>query len=275
MVVRVPHRITPEAPTILSQTREVLRAGDLFRLLFTREVNVRYKQTALGMAWVVLQPLLPALIFAAVFGAFARLPSGGTPYFLFALSGLVIFGLFSNSASRAGTAFLRDGQLVSKVYFPRALLPLATGSAAIVDFAVGVALLLVLDLATGAPLTGAVFAVPVIALAALILGLAVGLAISALSAHYRDFAIAIPFALQVLLYASPVVYSSELVPDNLRVLFAINPMVGVTEAFRFVLLGTPSPTAADVGLAAVVGLGIVLLSIVVFHRASRDLPDIL
>lgn len=271
-----PHyRITPDAPSIGEQVREILGAGDLFRMLFARELRVRYKQTALGVVWVVLQPLVPALIFALVFGAFARLPSGGTPYFLFALSGLVIFGLFANAASRAGTAFIRDGQLVSKVYFPRALLPLASGSAAIVDFAVGVIAILVLMLATGHLPSIAVVAVPVITFAALALGLALGLAISALSAHYRDFAIAVPFALQVLLYASPVVYSAELVPAEFRPLYGLNPMVAITEGFRSVLLGTSAPGTAEVAMAAAIGALAIVIGVVVFSRVSRDLTDIL
>lgn len=269
------HRITAEAPSIAGQVRELLGAGHLFRMLFVRELRVRYKQTALGVAWVVLQPLVPALIFALVFGAFAKLPSGGTPYFLFALSGLVIFGLFSNAVSRAGTAFIRDGQLVSKVYFPRALLPLASGSAAIVDFAVGMAALLVLMLATGAAPTIALLAAPLIALLALALGLAVGLAVSALSAHYRDFAIAIPFVLQVLMYASPVVYSAELVPPQLRATYDLNPLVVITEVFRSALLGTAAPSTPELGLALAVSALVVIVSVLVFSRVSRDLTDIL
>jgi lipopolysaccharide transport system permease protein len=269
------YRITPDPPSIAEQIREILGAGDLFRMLFARELRVRYKQTALGVVWVVLQPLVPALIFALVFGAFARLPSAGTPYFLFALSGLVIFGLFANAASRAGTAFIRDGQLVSKVYFPRALLPLASGSATIVDFAVGVIAILVLMLATGHLPSIALIAVPVIALAALALGLAFGLAISALSAHYRDFAIAVPFALQVLLYASPVVYSAELVPAELRPMYGLNPMVAVTEGFRSAILGISAPSAAEVAMATAIGALTVVIGVVVFSRATRDLTDIL
>lgn len=268
-------RITPEPPSIAAQVHEVLGAGDLFRMLFMRELRVRYKQTALGVIWVVLQPLVPALIFAVVFGAFAKLPSGGTPYFLFALSGLVLFGLFSNAASRAGNAFIRDGQLVSKVYFPRAILPLASGSAAIVDFAVGFVAVLILMLASGLVPTVAVLAAPVFALLALVLGLAFGLAIAALSAHYRDFAIAVPFALQVLLYASPVVYSLELVPVDVRAAYGLNPLVALTEGFRSTLLGTAYPSLGELAIGIGVGAIAVMLSVVVFSRVSRDLTDIL
>lgn len=272
---RVRTRISPEPPSIGGQIRELLGAGDLFGVLFARELRVRYKQTALGVLWVVLQPLMPALIFAIVFGAFAQLPSGGTAYFMFALSGMVVFGVFSNSASRAGSAFIRDGQLVAKVYFPRALLPLATGAAATVDFAVGFAVLLGLMLASGQVPTFAVVVAPLIAAVALTLGLAFGLAIAALSAHYRDFAIAIPFALQVLMYASPVLYSPELVPTGLQKIFHLNPMVAVTEAFRSVVLGTAMPSGDELALATASGIFLTVTSVIIFSRASRDLTDII
>lgn len=244
-------------------------------MLLMREIKTRYRQTALGLAWVILQPLIPAVIFAVIFGAFARLPSGGTPYFLFALSGMVVFGLFSTSVSRGGTAFLRDGQLVSRVYFPRVLLPLATGTAALVDFAVSLAVLLALALASGTVPPVAIVAMPLVALSMLGLGLAVGLAVAALSAHFRDFAIAVPFALQVALYASPVVYSAELIPAELRTLYAMNPLVGLTEAFRATVVGSPMPPALDLALALGVGTVVVVVCIGIFQRAARDLADVL
>src|SRR2546423_3508575 len=269
------HRVSEEPASLLEQLRELAAAGDLFQMLLAREIRVRYRQTALGVAWVILQPLVPALIFAAVFGSFARLPSEGMPYFLFALAGLVIFSLFSNAASRAGNAFLRDGQLVSKAYFPRALLPLAAGSGAVVDFAVGLSLVVVLSIATGHATPGMIIAVPIVASVALALGLAFGLAVSALGARYRDFVIAMPFVLQVALYASPIVYSSELVPADLRVAYGLNPLVGLTETFRASVLGAAPPLGSDIALGAAVSGLVVLIGIAVFNRAARDLSDVL
>ena len=269
------HRIAPEGTSALASLRELLGARDLFTLLLGREVRVRYRQTALGVLWVVLQPLLPALIFAVVFGSFARLPSGGTPYLLFAFSGLVIFGLFSGAASRAGTSFIRDGQLVTKVYFPRVLLPLAAGSAALIDFLVGVGVLLVLGLLLVAAPSLNLVAVPLIALAALALGLGLGVTVAGLSAHLRDFAIAIPFFLQLLLYASPVVYSVELVPELARDLYWLNPLVALIESFRWAVLGTAAPTATELGAAILGGTAAILAGALVYRRASRDLADVI
>jgi lipopolysaccharide transport system permease protein len=269
------HRISPDSPSLRAQLRELASARDLFWLLLGREVRVRYKQTVLGAAWVVLQPLLPALIFALVFGTFARLPSGGTPYLLFAFTGLVVYGLFASSASRAATSFLRDGQLVTKVYFPRSLLPLAAGTGALVDFAVGLAILAVLLVVFGAIPGPAVLMIPVFAAMALGLGLGLGLAVAALSAHYRDFAIALPFALQVLLYASPVVYSIELLPSWVHGVYGLNPMVLVIDAFRWAVLGTPPPTLAVLVAGLAVGTVAITLGLLVFSRATRDLTDVI
>ena len=267
-------RISAEPPSLLEQLRELSASRDLFSLLVMRDIRTRYRQTVLGVVWVVLQPLIPALIFAAVFGAFARLPSEGTPYVLFAMSGLVVYGLFSNAVSRASTSYLRDGNLVTKVYFPRAVLPLAAGAGAVVDFAVGSVVLLVFMVALGHPPTIALLAAPVIAAIALGFGLVLGLGLAAVTAHLRDFAIAVPFALQVLLYASPVVYSAELVPDFLQKLYALNPLVALVEAFRWAMLGTGAPSAAHVGLGLASGAYLALMSIVLFRRASRDISDV-
>jgi len=272
---RVRQRISPEPLPIAEQLRELLGTRDLFVLLLGRELRVRYKQTALGVLWVVLQPLVPALIFALVFGTFARLPSAGAPYLLFAVSGFVIFGLFSNAANRAATSFIRDAQIVTKVYFPRVILPLASGSAAIADFLVGLAVVLALMAVSGIVPSAAVVAVPLIAIFTLAVALGFGLAVSALSARHRDFALAVPFVLQVMLYSSPVVYSSELVPGPLQTLYSLNPMVALIEAFRWALLGTPAPSAGHVLVALLTGSATLVLGALVFSRVSRDLTDVI
>jgi lipopolysaccharide transport system permease protein len=255
--------------------RELLAGRDLFLLLFGRELRVRYRQSALGIAWVVLQPLLPAVIFATVLGTFARLPSAGVSYLLFALAGLVVFGLFSGAASRSAASFVRDSSLLTKVYFPRSILPLAAGSAAVVDFFVALALLLVLSIAGGVQLGAALISIPVIAAAALGLGLAFGLAVAAMSARFRDFLIAMPFALQIALYASPALYSSELVPADFRVAYALNPLVAIVEAFRWAVLGTAPPSVTTIAAGALAGAVLTVMGLAVFDRAARDVSDVI
>lgn len=269
------YRISSDQPATLDSLRDLVSARDLFRLLFIREIRVRYQQTVLGLAWVILQPLIPAVVFAVVFGTFARLPSDGSSYLLFALSGMVIYVLFATAASRAGTAFLRDSALVTKVYFPRSLLPLASGASATVDFLVALAVLAVLSLVTDVVPVGAIATLPFVTLAALSLGLSLGLAIAALSARYRDFAIALPFLLQVLLYASPVVYSIELIPAHLRTLYSLNPLVGLTQTFRWAVLGGQAPSAESLVAGAATGLVASLVCIYIYRSQSRDLADVI
>jgi lipopolysaccharide transport system permease protein len=269
------YRITPDPPGPAEALRELVAGRGLLGLLLGRELRVRYKQTALGLGWVILQPLIPALIFAVIFGAFARLPSAGSPYLLFALAGMVIFVLFSAAANRAGTSFLRDGALLTKVHFPLSLLPLAAGSSALVDFGVGLVVLVGIGLFFGILPGAPMLVVPLVALGALGLGLGLGLAIAALSSRYRDFAIALPFLLQLLLYASPVVYSLELIPASAQAIYALNPLVALIETFRWALLGTPLPTAWQVGAGLVTGFVATLLGLLVYRRLSRDLTDVI
>jgi lipopolysaccharide transport system permease protein len=269
------HRISATAPALDVRLRELLASRDLFLLLFGRELRVRYRQTALGVAWIVLQPLVPAVIFAAVFGTFARLPSLGVPYLLFALSGLVLFGLFSSAASRSASSFVRDAAVITKVYFPRSVLPLATGSTAVVDFLVALVLLVVLAIVAGVPPSARLVALPLAAAAALGLGLALGLAVAALSARFRDFLIGIPFALQVALYASPVLYSTELVPPAWRAVYALNPLVALVEGFRWSVLGTPAPDSPTIVNGLLVAGALVVVALAIFDRAARDVSDVI
>ncbi len=268
------HRISPRPAPLRTRLAELLASRDLFLILLGRELRVRYKQTALGVAWVVLQPLVPAIILAIVFGAFAKLPSDGVPYLLFALSGLVLYGLFSSTVSRAGGSLVRDSALVTKIYFPREVLPLASGTAGVVDFLVGLAVILVTMLLMGQPLDLRIVTLPLAALLTLVLALGIGMAFAALGAHYRDFMIVIPFVVQILLYASPVVYSLQILPERLATLLAVNPLVPLILAFRWSLLGTPPPTAEQVALGAISGTVMAVAGLAVFSRASRDLADV-
>jgi lipopolysaccharide transport system permease protein len=271
----VHHRISPQPPPLALRLRELLGARDLFLILLGRELRVRYKQTALGVVWVILQPLVPAIILAIVFGAFARLPSGGVPYLLFALSGLVLYGLFSSTVTWSGNSLIRDGGLITKIYFPRALLPLASGSAGIVDLLVGLAVILVLMIPLGYPPTPALVALPFIVALTLGLALGIGMGVAALGAHYRDFMLVVPFVLQLLLYASPVVYSMEILPPRLAGFLALNPLVPLIEGFRWSLLGTPPPTPEQVVLGSASGLLMVVVGLLVFTRASRYMADVI
>lgn len=269
------HRVSADPGSVWSGIAELNGARDLFVLLLKRELQVRYKQTALGVIWVVLQPLVPAVILSIVFGTFARLPSAGLPYILFALSGLIVYGLFAGIVSRAGGSLLRDSHLITRVYFPRVVLPLAAGSAALVDFIIGFALLAVLMLAMGQPLAVSVVTAPVMVLLTCGVAFGMGIGLAALTAYFRDFHHAIPFLLQFLLYASPVLYSLEILPPSVRSILAINPLVSLIEGFRWALFGTAPPEVSIVLLGLSAGLAMIIAGLSVFWRAQRDMADVI
>jgi lipopolysaccharide transport system permease protein len=272
---RAHHRVEPGSGLSRADFAELIRSRDLFSILVRRELQIRYKQTALGFVWVVLQPLVPALIFATVFGAFARLPSANVPYLLFAMSGMVIWGLFAGVVSRAGNSLLADSRLISKVYFPRALLPASSGVAVLADFGVGLALAVVLVMVNGYSPSIYWLALPVVTAAALCLALGLALAVAALSAFYRDFAYALPFAIQILLFGSPILYSMELVPRELRQVYSLNPLVGVVESFRWALIGeSPFPVEA-ITIGLITGSALILASVTVFSRFESRLADVI
>jgi lipopolysaccharide transport system permease protein len=254
---------------------ELWKYRDLLWLLAGRDVKLRYKQTALGVAWVVLQPLVAALIFAVIFGRFGNLPSDGSPYILFVFTSLLPWNFFAGALQRAGNSLVNDSHLISKVYFPRLIIPLASTGAVLIDFLVSLAVLAVLMALYRVPLTWHVLALPFFLLLTAMLGIGVSLWLSALNVQYRDFMYALPFLIQVWMYASPVVYSARLVPERWRLLFSLNPAVGFIEGFRWSLLGASSLTPAMVLLTTGLGLLTLLGGAYVFRRIERSFADML
>jgi len=267
--------IQPTQGWIALDLGELWKYRDLLWLLAGRDVKLRYKQTALGLAWVVLQPLVAALIFAVIFGRFGNLPSDGSPYILFVFTSLLPWNLFAGALQRAGNSLVTDSRLISKVYFPRLIIPLASTGAVLIDFGVTLAVLVVLMALYRVPLTWHVLALPFFLLQTAVLGVGVSLWLSALNVQYRDFMYALPFLIQVWMYASPVVYSASLVPERWRFLFSLNPAVGFIEGFRWSLLGTNSLTPAMVAVTTVMGLLILLGGAYVFRRIERRFADVL
>lgn len=255
--------------------RELWQYRDLLWMLAERDVRLRYKQTALGVIWVVLQPLVAALIFAAIFGVFAKLPSDGTPYLLFVYSGLLVWNLFSGALQRAGNSLIVDAKLISKVYFPRMIIPLASVGAVLIDFGVALVVMIVLMIGYGLVPSWRLLTLPFFLL--LDLGLATGVSLwfSALNVRYRDFMYALPFLIQVWMYATPVVYATSLVPERWRLLFSLNPMVGIVEGSRWALLNQGVLTW-EMALIAIVGTVAILISgAYVFRRVERGFADVL
>jgi len=257
-----------------------LRLGALWRFrellyfLIWRDVKVRYKQTLLGAAWAILQPLLTMVVFSIFFGKLARMPSDGVPYPLFAYVALVPWTFFANGLTLASNSLVANQTLLRKVYFPRLVIPVSAVAAGLIDFGIAFVVLLGLAARYGVPLTVNMIWLPALVLLALVTALGVGLWFAALNVLYRDIQYVVPFLVQVWLYATPIVYPSSLVPERWRTLYAINPMVGVVEGFRWALLGTgtaPGPMILVSGIAAVVTL---IGGMFFFRRMEKTFSDV-
>lgn len=268
-------RIRPSAGWRALQLSEAWAYRDVLVVLALRDIKLRYRQTALGVVWVVLQPLLAGAIFATIFGHFAKLPSGGRPYLLFVFAGLMGWNLFAAVVQRAGMSLVAESRLITKVYFPRLLVPLAAAGAALLDFAVSLLVMAVLLAWHGAWPGGWLVLLPLAVVLNLALAIGLGLWVAALNVRYRDFMYVLPFMLQVLMYASPVVYGLELVPDRWRTLFMLNPMVGVMEATRAAFLGWRPDVAGAVWIAVASGGAILASGLMFFRRVERTFADTL
>jgi lipopolysaccharide transport system permease protein len=287
-MIETSDRLASIAPRVLPVTRIKPQQGwapldlqaiwnyrELLYFLVWRDLKVRYKQTAIGAGWAIIQPLLTVLIFSVVFGAFAHLPTDGTPYFLNTYCGLLPWGLFAGAVNRSGTSLVTSSNLISKVYFPRILVPLSAVLGALADFAISFGMFLVLLAFHGGHLTPAVLLVPIWTLLVVLLGLAIGLILSALNVRYRDVSFLIGFLLQIWMYLSPVAYSTTLVPEKWRALYELNPMVGIIQGFRWSLIGTPS-TIGLAWLPTVLWTALLLLgALTYFRRMERLFADII
>jgi homopolymeric O-antigen transport system permease protein len=254
--------------------RELWRFRELVYFLALRDVKVRYKQTALGVTWVLLQPLLAMGIFSIVFGA-RGLTTNGVPYPLFVISGLVPWFYFSNATSGASGSVVGNTQLISKVYFPRLAIPLAAVLANLVDLSIGLLLQLVLLLAFGVGWSWNLLAVPLLVALMVLTALGVSVWLSALDVQYRDVRYAVPFFIQVWLFATPVIYATAHVPSVWRPILALNPMTGVIEAFRWSLLGTGEAPVAALAGSAVIVLLLLSTGLLYFRRMERTFADII
>lgn len=247
---------------------------DLLWTLAERDIRLRYKQTLLGVVWVVLQPLMAAIIFSVVFGRLANLPSDEHPYILFVFAGLVAWNLFAGVVQRASTSLISNASLITKVYFPRLILPMASAGSVLVDALVALSAFLVLMLFSQFPVTWKWVTLPCFAVLALMVAMGASLWIGALSVRYRDLAYVLPFSLQVLLYSSPVTYAARLIPEQWRLLYSLNPLVGVIEGFRWALLGSSALTFEMLMVTLASSTVVFLSGIVLFQSVERGFADV-
>ncbi len=267
-------RIEPSRGWISLNLRALWEYRELLYFLIWREVKIRYKQTVIGLAWVILQPLITILIFTVVFSHFARIPSDGIPYPIFAYTGLLPWSYFASAVGRAGNSLLGDAQLLEKVYFPRPIIPISSVVSPLVDFIFGFLVLLGMVMLYGYTPSIGVAALPLFMLFAAVTALAVGLWLAPLNVRYRDVGHIIPFIIQIWMYASPIIYPVSAVPEKWKLLYSLNPMVGVIEGFRWALLGRSAPDYSAMVVGAFVVVALLFGGMVYFRRMERTFADV-
>ncbi len=271
-----PHlTIRPSRGWTALNLREIWGFRDLLLTLANRDLKIRYKQTALGVIWVVLQPLLAAGVFSFVFGTVAGLPSSGTPYFVFSFAGLLGWNFFSSAFSKVSSCLVGNAQLISKVFFPRLVLPLSGLGSCLVDFAVGAVMMAVLLLVYRLTPSRTLLLFPVSLLILTALATGAGLWAAALMVSYRDVAYILPVFLNILLYASPVAYSVAAVPERLRWVYLLNPLTPPLEAMRCGLLGLPFAEAKELAISGAVAVAVLLVGLFIFKRMERKFADVI
>lgn len=269
------HRISPPTSWSNVNLREMWAFRDLFTILAQRDIKVRYKQTALGIVWIILQPLASAIIFAVVFGNLAKLPSDGAPYILFVFAAMLPWNLLAAGLARAGNSLLSDANLIAKVYFPRIIVPIASLAACLVDFAITIVVMVVLSAIYGVSPSLTWLAIFPLTLLLLVVVLGISLFFASMTVYYRDFRFVLPFTIQAWMYASPLVYSSSIVPAKWQALYHLNPVAGIIDGFRWALLpGREFP--GNWLLMALPGtIVIFLVGLYVFQRVERSFADVI
>jgi lipopolysaccharide transport system permease protein len=256
--------------------KDLWRFRELFYFLAWRDVKVRYKQAVFGILWAIMRPLLTMLIFTFVFGRIAKLPSGGVPYPLFVLAGMLPWQLVASSLAEASESLTSNSAMISKVYFPRMIVPASAILVNLFDFGLTLILFLGYMALLRVPFSARIAVLPLFLGMALVFSLGLGLFLSALNVRFRDFRYVVPFLLQLGLYASPVGYDTGLIPSRLRFLYALNPMVGIIDGFRWSLFGVlPQQSAFSILTAASAAVLTLFAGVYYFRRTERTFADLI
>lgn len=262
--------------TELHYWRDLWKYRELFYFLAWRDILVRYKQTAIGVSWAVLRPLLTIIVFTIVFGKLAKLPSDGIPYPVLVLAAMLPWQFFANAFSEAGNSLIGNASMISKVYFPRLVVPVSAIIASFVDFLIAGGILAVLMIWYDVLPDWRVVMLPLFTLIAFGAALGLGLWLAAMNVKYRDFRYVIPFIVQFGLYISPVGFSTSIIPEEWRLLYSINPMVGVIDGFRWAITGGDNPLYwPGVFLSMIVVVALVVTGLVYFRRTERSFADVI
>jgi len=273
---RVPHRVLrPRRGLSILDARELWDSRELFWRLGRRDVTLRYRQTALGVSWVVIQPLLAAGIFTIVFHQVAKFSTSPVPYFVFVVSGMIVWNAFSNTVTRASTSITANANIITKVFFPRSLLPLSTTMAAVIDCTVGWAMEVVLLLAFRQSIPLAMITFPLWLLATLLLAQGAGLAAAALNVSFRDIQYILPVLITFLLYATPIAYPLSHIKPGLRTLYSLNPLTGLLQGAHWALLPHQHLNIGLTIYAVSCSFVAFLVGSVIFERAERSFSDVI
>jgi lipopolysaccharide transport system permease protein len=267
--------IRPISGWVPINLRDLWAYRELLYFLTWRDIKVRYKQTALGMAWVVLQPLLLMLVFTMFFGRLVELPSDGIPYPLFTYTALLPWQLFSRALNEGSMSLIAHERVITKTYFPRILLPASAVLASLIDFGIAFLVLIGFILFYGVHPGLAIFTLPVFVLLVVMTAFGVSLWLAAFNVLYRDVRYVLPFFTQLWMFATPIIYPVSVVPDSWRLLYSLNPMVGVVEGFRWALLGNTNGMDSMFGLSAFVVAGVLAGGILYFQSVQQTFADVI
>src|SRR2546422_854529 len=267
-------RIKPSKGWVSLKLGELWQYRELLYFLIWRDIKVRYKQTALGAAWAIIQPVMTMVVFSLFFGKLGKIPSDGVPYPIFSFAALVPWTFFANGLTQSSNSLIGSSNLITKVYFPRLIIPISSVISGVIDFALAMVVLFAMMIYYGVAPSINVLFLPLFVLLAFVTSLGVGLWLSALNVEYRDVRYVLPFVVQFWMFATPIAYPSTLLHEPWRTIYGLNPMVGVIEGFRWVLLGTrmaPGPIIAASSLAAVV---ILVSGAFYFRRMEKTFADV-
>lgn len=266
--------IEPSRNLVALNLRDLWHYRDLFYILTMRDIKVRYKQTFLGVAWAIVQPLFTMLIFSLLFGRLANMPSDNVPYPLFAFAGLLPWTFFSNAVTNSGNSLVGSSNLITKVYFPRMVIPFAAVAAGLLDLVVAFGLMILLMIYYGVGFSVNLLMLPFLTILTTLLAVGVGMFLSALNVKYRDIRYALPFFIQLGMFATPIIYPLSVIPEKWRWLMMLNPLAGLIDGFRSALFGKPFDWTS-IGVSVLLTAVILVFSAYVFRKMERSFADVI
>ncbi len=255
--------------------KELWDYRELMWVLALREVQLRYRQTILGVAWVIIQPLITTAVFTIIFGQLMKVQSDNVAYSLFAFAGMLPWNVFSQSLQRSGISLTRDIRLINKIFFPRIVIPMSSSISTLVDFLVSLVIMIALMAIYHLPVSLDLLTIPVFLFFTMLLSIGVGIIFAALNVYYRDFTYVLPFVIQVWMYISPLAYSAKLIPASWTWIYDLNPVVGLINGFRWAILGTTEFPLNSLIYSITLSLLLFLIGLLIFRRLERNFADVI